>query len=176
MNAFDWGSATIEDATRERERRVREGVGTLNRKPPTETAAPPVAPEADDGVRCVTLPWSLLVSDNHKHVPARRGAKDVMLLTEAYAKAKNDGRTLVAKQLGNRPPLTGRVGLYAVLIEPNSHVHRDVHNYGKLTMDVLKGLAYRDDWQIDDDHWVRGAVNIDAPRLAIRVYALGGDR
>jgi Holliday junction resolvase RusA-like endonuclease len=118
----------------------------------------------------VVLPWRCLVPDNRKYAPAKdKQGRAVMILTPEYRAAKKKGARLVAEQLKSAPPLSVPVTIVAMLIEPNRSVRRDLANYTKLVHDILSGLAYGDDSQIDDLHWIRDSVDIDQPRLELMV-------
>lgn len=49
-------------------------------------------------------------------------------------------------------------------------------DYAKLVHDALTGLAFVDDSQLDDVHWIRAGVDIDRPRLSLELTALAPGR
>lgn len=120
-------------------------------------------------MRFVSLPWSLLVSDNDRTQPVVAGSKVRMVLSKRYKEAKEAARVLLMSQVGGNPPLTGRVRITASLIEPNAHRTRDLSNFAKMVHDALSGIVYLDDGQIDSLTWRRGEPCIDRPRLLVAV-------
>lgn len=117
----------------------------------------------------IRLPWSCLVADNEKYAPALRGKRAVMILTAKYRAGKKKAERLVAEQISSTSLFVGPCALQATLFEPNRHVRRDVTNYAKLVHDALIGRAYLDDSQLYDVRWIRGPVDVDAPRLDLSV-------
>lgn len=150
--------------------------GAKRRSDVEDIPAPRSANVVDDGVRRITLTWSMLCSDNCQHSPAIWGKppkqRAVLLLRKEWRQAFERAREHVVPQLGGLPPLEGRLRLVGTIYEPNASRTRDASNFAKFTQDVLNTLAYRDDGQIDDARWIRGAVDIDAPRIEIVVTQL----
>lgn len=122
----------------------------------------------------IVLPWSVLVSDNEKYGLLKTKTGGRITLKPLYRLAKRRGAEIARDMWGDAPPFTGPVVFRGVLIEPNRRERRDIVNYGKLVQDVLKGVAYVDDSQIDVADWIRGAPDIDAPRLEITITPIGG--
>ena len=95
-----------------------------------------------------------------------------LVLTKPYREAKRLGKAQIIEQIGELAPLEGSVRVSGIFIEPNRSSRRDLSNYMKLVHDILTGLVYVDDSQIDDVHWSRGTPNIDAPRLVLTIEAI----
>lgn len=184
--SFDINTATPAEVRAERDRRQRnvaagrnptdDGQGTTDAIARGVVRDPgsliPERPPLQS--RHFTLPWSVLVADNAKYAPGVRrtpaGPQGVILLTPAYRVAKKKAEALVREQLvaqGSPPLITGSILLMAELIEPDTRTRRDIANYAKLVHDVLTGLAYRDDHQLDEVRWIRMPHDIDRPRLEI---------
>lgn len=134
----------------------------------------------------VVIPWSWLVSDNDKYGAALRKRDKYthpddftqrrsprLVLSAQYRDAKKRIAAEAVKQLPEgAQPFTGPVMVQATLIEPNRSRGRDVTNFCKLTHDALIGVCYKDDAQIDDAYWSRGAPDIDRPRLELTITEL----
>jgi Holliday junction resolvase RusA-like endonuclease len=190
---FDWGSASADEVRAEARRRAdRRAQGLPLTASDPDASLGHVAPHVAHKPKSATLlelaeevgllprrlrlclPWSMLVSDNARHAPAKNRRGDArIILGREYRHARREGVRLVRSQVGSTPPLTGRCRLTALFIAPNAHVRRDVANYSKLVHDVLTGLVYVDDSQLDWVEWRRGAPDIDRPRLEITVEELG---
>lgn len=150
---------------------------------PLEDASPKTAPfvdrietswlHGDQTTRRVTLPWSVLVPDGEKFQPSIKGGKPFLVLTTRYKQGKAKAREILKEQVGNAPPLAGRISFVATLFEPNASRTRDIVNLAKIVMDSLTAICYVDDGQIDNAQWRRGQVCIDRPRLEISVTEIG---
>lgn len=126
--------------------------------------------QATPHMRRLSLPWSLLVSDNERSQPIVLGNGKLRFVASAkYKAAKQAARELLTQQVGGNPPLAGRVRVTATLIEPNASRTRDLSNFAKLVNDVMSGIVYVDDGQIDSLTWQRGVPDIDRPRLLLAV-------
>jgi Holliday junction resolvase RusA-like endonuclease len=122
--------------------------------------------------RRLRLPWSTLVPDNQRMAPALRGKRAVLVMTKVYRNAKKRAARALCDQ-NAFPPLSGPVAVRALLFEPDRRTRRDVANYSKLVHDALvTGGVLVDDSQIDELHWARAGVDIDAPRLELLVEPL----
>ena len=119
------------------------------------------------GVKRLRLPWSALLPDNRKFgVVAGK-----IINTREYRAAKKKARQVAIEQLGEEP-FKGAVKFEARVWFPNETRRRDVVNFSKLVNDALKGIAYLDDSQIEDNRWVRAGIDVDAPRAEITVTLL----
>lgn len=115
--------------------------------------------------RRVTLPWKVLMHDNHRLIPA---AKRKGLVQNPEYKARKHAAELVAKrQLRGLPLLTGELWLVAVVYFPDRR-KRDAGNYRKLVTDALSGLAYGDDSELAMESWAR-AYDTKNPRCEVTV-------
>jgi len=123
-------------------------------------------------VRRVSIPWSLLVSDNDRMQPVVREGMPRLVLSKRYKEAKQAVRVLLIAQTNSQAPLMGRVRVTATFIEPNAHRVRDLSNFAKFVHDALSSIAYVDDGQIDVLTWRRSAPCIDRPRLEIAVEVI----
>lgn len=167
----------------EAERRRAAGVGQVRHAtssshvlggftvPLIELPQPKALRRTQDAAREITvlLPWSMLVPDNERMAPAMRGKRAALVMALEYRNAKKRAAALARTQV-SIAPFTGPVKLVARLIEPNNH-RRDLTNYVKLVHDALTGVAFLDDSQIVEAHWIKQGVNIDAPGLDIRITA-----
>ena len=114
----------------------------------------------------ITLPWSVLVPDNRKHA----AVNGRLILTKEYRSAQAGCSALVAAQWKEQV-LTGPVRVVIVVYEPDRR-RRDIANFSKQLGDVMTGLVYVDDSQIDDIRFVRGALDRKNPRAEIQVAPL----
>ena len=165
---FDYLTATPAEIREEAARRrtaLTSGVPFVDRQQPSA---------ADAGMRCVRLPWSVLIADNAKYstMVGSGNERGRIWLTEEYRLAKHHASLKASEQLTGLAPLEGPVALEALLFEPDRKRMRDLSNYSKLVHDALNGLAYVDDRQIDRLTWIRAGVDIDAPRLEVTVVRI----
>lgn len=121
----------------------------------------------------ITLPWSCLVSENKRFVPALRGAKAVLVMTDEYrvAKAKTDS---IARHvlLGHALPVFAKgvaVAVESVVWAPRDYNLPDVTNFAKATHDALQEITYEKDAQVHDSRWRYAGVDIDRPRAELTI-------
>jgi Holliday junction resolvase RusA-like endonuclease len=154
-------------------RSPRQEVTTLAH--PTFAPRPlPIAPAPAPAVAWplrLTLPWSMLVSDNLKWRAATRGNTATIVLTPAYRDAKRRIRALCLTLMAGRRPLTIPLALEARVWVPDRR-RRDVVNYSKALHDALTGTVFLDDAQLHDVRWIRAGVDVDAPRADITITPL----
>jgi len=110
----------------------------------------------------------------HRHNAGGHGGHKPLWYTqqlEAYGL-----QALVQRNAQQASVLTGRVGVDATFYRATNRT-ADVDNLQKTLYDALKGIAWKDDSQIDEAHTrvVRGVGDI-AARVEARVYALSPDR
>jgi Holliday junction resolvase RusA-like endonuclease len=113
----------------------------------------------------VTLPWSLLVSDNEKC--EAKGEKHMLKTRYRQAKAAIPER--VRQQLGNVAPTHQPLQLIARVYVPDNRTH-DVCNFAKLVHDALQGVMYTNDSLLWDTRWQRVGVDVDRPRAEVTIY------
>lgn len=75
------------------------------------------------------------------------GKERISIVPTSEAKAYKDECAWRAKAAGVREPLTSLVELRIVLV-PKNGICMDLDNALKVTIDALKGIAYRDDSQV----------------------------
>lgn len=93
----------------------------------------------------LSLPWAVLVGDNHRLSPRKHGQG--LFQTSKYRIAKAEARRLIVRQY-HGPLLDGPVELVAVFRMPDN-VRRDVTNFAKILGDSLTGIVIADDrWQV----------------------------
>jgi Holliday junction resolvase RusA-like endonuclease len=114
----------------------------------------------------IILPWPVVASDNARHGVI----KGRIRLTAAYRERKA-AATLLARRAWRGEALTTAVRLSVTVHEPDRR-RRDIGNLVKATADVLTGIAYLDDSQIDHLDVRRGAIDRKDPRLEITVSPL----
>lgn len=91
-----------------------------------------------------------------------------------------DGRTYrhtvawLVRKAGN-PRLAGRLGLHVITHQADLR-ERDLDNLPKAVQDSLQhaGVFERDS-QIDDTHWIRGAVDRHDPHIVVTLRRLAAD-
>lgn len=118
----------------------------------------------------ITLPWSVLLHENHRLMPVRIKGKTRNILSPEYRQALAAASQLAAFQW-TAPALKTSVGITVRLYEPDKR-RRDVSNYLKLIQDALARIAFVDDSQIDDVHVMRGGLDRAKPRAEIEVREL----
>jgi Holliday junction resolvase RusA-like endonuclease len=116
----------------------------------------------------ISLPWSLLVSDNEKCEV--RGDKH--MLKSRYRQAKATIPARVREQLGDVAPVGVPLALVARVYVPDNRSH-DVCNFAKLVHDALQGVVYQNDSQLWDTRWIHSGVMVDAPRAEIIIAPAG---
>lgn len=124
----------------------------------------------------LTLPWSLLLPDNHRLMPVVRkinGRATATLITAPeYRTAKSAAAASIAQQWGfHNVPWTGPVQLHALLWFPDAR-KRDAGNYRKMLGDALTGVAVEDDSQIHRETWERAGLDRTNPRVVIELSEL----
>jgi Holliday junction resolvase RusA-like endonuclease len=109
----------------------------------------------------ITLPWAVVLHDNHRFVPARGR----LIASPEYRTAKRAAETLL-KAIWRGAPLVGAVVLHARCYFPDNR-RRDAGNYRKLITDALTGIAYGDDAQLVRETWERSGVSRHNARIEI---------
>lgn len=107
------------------------------------------------------LPWSCLVSDNHRHSRIASHGK-------AYKAAREKARDLARAQWGDASVFTGRVSVGLAFTPPRLG-RPDPVNLLKCLLDALVGVCYADDVQIYRLAVDRLAPDIDRPHVTITV-------
>jgi hypothetical protein len=123
----------------------------------------------------LTLPWSMLVSDNAKYTAGLRGGRPRLLLTGAYRAAKNAAqqRARAAMTVAGRryPPLAVPCALVARVYVPDARPH-DVANFAKCAHDAIERILIANDRWLYDVRWIRAGIDCDAPRAELELRPL----
>jgi Holliday junction resolvase RusA-like endonuclease len=114
-------------------------------------------------MRKLTLPWSCVIHDNHRFIPAR-GRKGLVASPE-YRETKERAETLLSA-LWRGNPLRGDLTLHAFVFVPDNR-RRDAGNYRKLITDAMSGICYDDDAQLVCETWERAGLDRDNPRIEL---------
>lgn len=120
----------------------------------------------------IVFPWSCLVSDDKRFAPALRGDKAALVMTEAYREAKKKAEPIAINAAAGFSPRSGALELIAKVYVPDNH-RRDVQNFSKCLLDVLSGVIYKDDSQLEKTTIERAGVDCDAPRAEVLIRARG---
>ena len=134
-----------------------------------DVAAPPTKPSrtfgrirpSPAGQWKIELPWSCLVSDNHRHSLIASHGK-------AYKAAREKARELARAQWGDASVFTGRVSVGLAFTPPRLG-RPDPVNLLKCLLDALSGVCYADDVQIYRLAVERRSPDIDRPHVTITV-------
>ena len=112
----------------------------------------------------LTLPWSVLVSDNAKH------GGMVGRLTRRYRFGKEALSMVVMSQVRGTRPLYTSVPLALVAeFYPPDLRRRDVTNLCKLMFDAMQGIVYDDDRYLFDVRLLRRAPCAKNPRVELEI-------
>lgn len=118
-----------------------------------------------------TLPYSILVPDNRRTIA---GAKK-KTLTSRYRQGMESAYTELIKQVKGRPVYPRqRVSVRYSFWMPDKR-KRDPANLLKFLNDVLSGVAYADDEQIDHQEWTRRGLDKSNARVEIEVTPWASD-
>jgi len=109
----------------------------------------------------IELPWSCLVSDNHRHSRIASHGK-------AYKAARAKAHELAREQWGDASVFTGPVSVGLAFTPPRLG-RPDPVNLLKCLLDALVGVCYADDVQIYRLAVDRLAPDIDRPHVTITV-------
>ncbi len=136
--------------------------------------APIVAPApAIEWPLRLTLPWSLLVSDNERKEPylVLEGGKQHarMRLTKRYREAAAKIEQLVKAKLGDATPAAVPLELTARVFVPGGRLDADVVNFAKGVHDALEYCAGELAARLHAVHWIRAGVDVDAPRAEVNI-------
>lgn len=142
------------------------------------SALPAQVPDATwqpvpSAARVLTFPWSVVMHDNHRLIPARN--RKGLIASAQYRLTKNQARALAALQWGRLRKLTGDVHLVARCYFPDRR-KRDAGNYRKLITDALSGIVYTDDSQIVGETWNRRGIDKDNPRIEVMLFSVEAPR
>lgn len=118
-------------------------------------------------VKVLTLPWSVVLHDNHKHIPALIGKKARLILSPEYRDRKEKAEYALLQQWRSKQ-LSGDLRLKGDVFMPDRR-KRDAGNYRKLITDALSGIAYGDDSQIASETWDRAGYDKENPRIEITI-------
>jgi Holliday junction resolvase RusA-like endonuclease len=143
------------------ERQVRE---QLQGASPAATTRPEASP-----VRLpfrITIPWSLLISDNERHCGAMRQGKPIVMTKSVYTQAKNKIVEIATRAADAGVPLREPLSLVGRVFPPRA-TRVDPTNFAKLVQDALSCVVYSDDKWLYDVRWVRDVTDVDAPRAEI---------
>jgi Holliday junction resolvase RusA-like endonuclease len=117
----------------------------------------------------ISLPWSMVLHDNHRLMPIRVG-KGVRLSTSPEYRAAKEQAEWEIKRQWRIPALKGDVILHAKAYFPNKR-KRDAGNYRKLITDAMSGICYADDSQLRSETWERAGFTKDEARIEITLEA-----
>jgi len=118
----------------------------------------------------ITIPWSALVSDNDKDRPMIRSGKPIKVLTERYAKAKEQIGNLARLAVCGATPAACDLEFRAMVYMPTAR-KADATNFAKLVQDAMEKIVYEGDRWLARVTWER-AVDVDAPRAEIIITPL----
>lgn len=151
----------------------------LDAAPTSEVVSRLVAPDPRAPIEWpvrLTLPWSLLVSDNERKEPyvaySSDGPVARMRLTKRYAEAKEKIEQLARGKLAGAAAAEIPLELWARVWIPGGHIRSDVANFGKAVHDALEKVVYRNDNLLHATHWVRAGVDVDSPRAELTITPL----
>jgi Holliday junction resolvase RusA-like endonuclease len=115
----------------------------------------------------LVFPWSCVLHDNHRFIPARG-----RLITSPEYRAKKEMAEVVAlTALPQRLLVNERdLILVADCWFPDKR-KRDAGNYRKLITDAMTGIAYADDAQLVSETWRRAGYDKVNPRIEVRLEA-----
>jgi Holliday junction resolvase RusA-like endonuclease len=113
-----------------------------------------------------TLPMPPSANRNWKHTG--RG----VTLTDASRDYRDlcEKELLVLRVMHGLRIITGPVILTATVYRPRTTY--DLHNTGKILLDVLEGWAYQNDNQIVEEHWYADDTDPKNPRVVISICRL----
>lgn len=117
----------------------------------------------------ITLPWSMVLHDNHRLMPVIINRKARLITAPEYRSAKEKAEWEIKRQWKAKA-LDGDVVLHAKAYFPNLR-KRDAGNYRKMITDAMSGICYRDDSQLASETWQRVGVSKDNPRIEITLEA-----
>jgi Holliday junction resolvase RusA-like endonuclease len=115
----------------------------------------------------LVFPWSCVLHDNHRFIPAR-GRKGLVASPE-YRNKKKHAQMHAAYQWKGQP-LTGELVLVADCWFPDKR-RRDSGNFRKMIGDALTGIVYADDAQLVSETWRRAGYDKVNPRIEVRLEA-----
>jgi Holliday junction resolvase RusA-like endonuclease len=115
----------------------------------------------------LTFPWSCVMGDNHRLIPAR-GRRGLVASRENRDKKKR--AQAVAATQWPAAPLLGDVVLVADCWFPDRR-RRDSGNFRKLISDALTSICYADDAQLVSETWRRAGYDKVNPRIEVRLEA-----
>lgn len=122
----------------------------------------------------LTIPWSLLVSDNDKDRAiirnTKHGPRPAKAITPDYAAAKLKIAALGKRAVGDALAVAMPLALHGTVFVPDDRPH-DMSNRCKLLHDALEGVVYRNDRWLHELHYLR-AVDVDAPRAELTIRPL----
>lgn len=131
---------------------------------PAAAAATPAPRRAITWPVRLTIPWSMLCSDNRKYTTHG----DRLVLREEYRIAKMAVRRTARDVVGDAEPAQIPLRLVAAVYVPDRRPH-DVANFAKCVHDALEDSVYASDRWLDDVHWLRAGVDVDRPRAEITI-------
>ena len=116
-------------------------------------------------LKTIVLPWSMVLHDNHRLMPAKIGRSVRLITSPEYRSRKAQAEIEIMRQW-RTPQIKGDVALHARVFFPNKR-KRDAGNYRKLITDAMTGICYGDDAQLSSETWQRAGITKDAPRIEI---------
>lgn len=125
-------------------------------------AALPLAPDPLPAAPLI-LPWACVVSDNDRFIVVYGENR----LSPKYRTAKQQ----IAQRAvlyWRRAQMIGDVHLLARFYFPDAR-KRDAGNYRKALTDALTGIVYTDDSQLAGEHYLKGAIDRERPRVEVTI-------
>jgi Holliday junction resolvase RusA-like endonuclease len=114
----------------------------------------------------LVFPWSCVLHDNHRLIPARGRLITSPEYREKKDKAENIALTVLSKRIFGRRDIV----LVADCWFPDKR-KRDAGNYRKLLTDAMTGIVYADDAQLVSETWRRAGYDKVNPRIEVRLEA-----
>lgn len=120
----------------------------------------------------LTIPWSLLVSDNQITATLINGHPQPVR-TQKYRDAKSGVRKLAVAAMGQPKPEPANypLSLEARVWVPDNRIH-DTANLQKCAHDALESIVYTKDAWLYRVMWERVGTDVDAPRAEITILPL----
>lgn len=115
----------------------------------------------------ITLPFALLMGDNHRLIPASVGRHARLISNAKYRDAKERLRLYLLTQ--KTPLMVGPCAVHCMFYFPDRR-KRDQTNYAKFLHDCMSGICYHDDSQIVDARQTK-AYDKHNPRVEIEISA-----
>jgi Holliday junction resolvase RusA-like endonuclease len=177
--SFDSAVARLMSLGYDRDLAVREVQRQILRVEPTTPASAQPAAQVTrlELPFSIVLPWSVLVSDDHRVMPIvdPKTGKASIRLTDEYRTARQTIQARLRERLGGGPispaplsPVAEPIELLARVWVPDNRVH-DVPNFAKGVHDAMARQVFTNDAWIYRAVWERAGVDVDRPRAEITI-------